>query len=203
MPTLPRRLGLIAALVSAASAITLLLPAGPPVEHAPPPEIPATLGEWAGVTYHLGPEVRAAIPEADFLTTEYRTQDGRLIDFAVLTVPQAGDLHDPDFCFQSQGWEITQKRAETLLLGDTPQTIGWCRIRAGEMYAQALYAFVTPAMVSTGDWRYHLESMRLAAMGRPSGPAHFVRVLYFEDEATFAEARRLLRDIWPRLKLQS
>ena len=199
MSTLTRRISLIAALATVALALMAFVPAAKPKGAAVSPPVPLDLPSWQGKAYGLGDEVRAVIPEADFLTHEYRNSEGMLLDFAILTTPSPNELHDPSFCFQSQGWTIASTAAKTMTLGGKERTVGWCRIESGETGAESLYAFVTPSIVSTGDWRFHFEALRQAFLGRPTGPARFIRILWYDDSADLAAAQSLLQETWPYL----
>jgi len=186
MSTLTRRLILIAALVTGAIVVSARLPKAAPTETLASPPTPLNLGDWQGETYDLEDQVRAIIPEARFLTRTYTAPGGRVMDFAVLTTPLPSQLHDPRFCFQSQGWQVLEQRQRRLWLGGRSQAVGWCRVSSQGEEAEALYAFLSPGVVSTGDWRFHLSALSGAARGQAIGPARFVRVLWQRDQGTLA-----------------
>jgi len=67
---------------------------------------PNVLGSWrAGNDLAQNPEVLEVCPTANIVERPYTNDRGQQIDVLLLTATAAGDIHDPQVCFPSQGWK--------------------------------------------------------------------------------------------------
>lgn len=147
-----KRLGEIrgsTAIVSASVAIIATALAWYTVPRAPlePPNreplvlFPAILGDWTGRQTLLAPEIEAVLTPDDYLVADYAGPSGSLpINLFVAYYKsqiQHADIHSPEVCIPSGGWEVS----------------GWSTFGTGVMTASGTQLSVNRAIIQKGGAR--------------------------------------------------
>ena len=69
---------------------------------------PKEVGSWRDVAdLPVQPELPDALPTAQVVERDYVNQYNQGVDLLLLTATDYGDLHDPQACFPSQGWALS------------------------------------------------------------------------------------------------
>lgn len=87
----------------------------PAVHRLPVETFPRQIGEWtAGAEIAADPEVQQKLPTATLVTRVYTNRAGESVELLLLTAGRREDFHSPNECFPGHGWELSDKRHESV-----------------------------------------------------------------------------------------
>jgi EpsI family protein len=126
VPSLPRRVALMAALFGVAA----FFAAGMPTVQSEsltdtrgPAPLALRLGSWEGVDQDVPPDVQQGLPSAKILSRRYQSGAGAA-DVTIITGSDATALHDPHDCLTGEGWQFLSEQTRELETGGSGPSAG-------------------------------------------------------------------------------
>lgn len=87
-----------------------------PKSHRLPVEtFPAVVGDWkGGPVQEVGADIQKRLPTAKIVERIYTNSTNQSVDLMLLTATEDEDMHNPQACFPSQGWKLSNVKGTSV-----------------------------------------------------------------------------------------
>lgn len=171
----------------------------PPVHRLPVETFPRQIGEWtAGPDQPVDAYVQQVIPTAKIVTRNYTNASGQKLELLLLSAERSADFHDPNLCFPSHGWELSNQHLR-IVNGQQVNTMVAERdgIKTAVWYWWAGEVDLEkPANQVQGQLQY-LRKYIFNTYGRADGMSVFVRMMAPDTDQGYAQLEAFTRATLP------
>ena len=171
---------------------------------------PMQIGGWTGLSTRLSSDIEGALQADDYLVANFRSRSGSapvnlLFSFYQSTIGSA-DIHSPEVCIPSGGWEVSSWQQHAVSVGDGGKTafrVNRAIIQKGEQRRLVYFWYEMRGRRFTGEYESKVNTFFDAIRYGRSDGALVRLVTPIEGKAAEAAADKVLggfiEQLLPRL----